>query len=183
MEVSEIRHTRTKCISFFVTKPYFIFYRMVDSHPSWGKKLEVNLAPGVHTVTFRARSPNTKAVDICRTVITVKGVFFYISETCFFLKKLTKTFYVFRIPSTWDSLLPRVDADSAQAERSNSRSILEGTDFQKSWSFKGNIQIEGNIVKCRSYDTRNAKQSSVTWLGLTMPKPDHLLLLLFLFTL
>lgn len=50
-----------------------IIYRMVDSYPAWGKKLEAQLPPGVHTVTFRARSPSTNVVDICRTVITIKG--------------------------------------------------------------------------------------------------------------
>lgn len=45
----------------------------VDSHPAWGKKLETYLEPGVHTITFRARSPTSNAVDVCRTVITVKG--------------------------------------------------------------------------------------------------------------
>lgn len=49
--------------------------KYVDSHPAWGKKLETSLTAGVHTVTFRARSATSSAVDVCRTVITVKGVF------------------------------------------------------------------------------------------------------------
>lgn len=47
---------------------------MVDSQPAWGKKLEAHLTPGVHTVTFRARSLGTNVVDICRTEITIKGI-------------------------------------------------------------------------------------------------------------
>lgn len=47
--------------------------QLVDAHPAWGKRLETHLEPGVHTVTFRARSATSNAVDVCRTVITVKG--------------------------------------------------------------------------------------------------------------
>lgn len=38
--------------------------------------MEAHLAPGVHTITFRARSMHSNAVDICRTVITIKGLYF-----------------------------------------------------------------------------------------------------------
>lgn len=47
--------------------------RFVDSHPPWGKKLEAHLVPGIHTVMFKARSPNSNLNDVCRTIITVKG--------------------------------------------------------------------------------------------------------------
>lgn len=49
------------------------WWKFVDAHPSWGKRLEANLAIGVTEVTFRARSPSTNVVDICRIVITVIG--------------------------------------------------------------------------------------------------------------
>lgn len=46
----------------------------VDSHPAWAKNLEAHLPIGIHTITFRARSPNSQLNDICRTVITVKSM-------------------------------------------------------------------------------------------------------------
>jgi fibulin 1/2 len=47
------------------------WYNYVDSNPSWGKRLEANLPLGITEVTFRARSPHTNHVDICRVVIRV----------------------------------------------------------------------------------------------------------------
>lgn len=46
----------------------------IDVHPVWAKNLQAHLAAGTHTITFRARSPNSPSVtDVCRTVITVKS--------------------------------------------------------------------------------------------------------------
>lgn len=43
-------------------------------HPKWAKNLQAHLGAGIHTITFRARSPNSPAItDVCRTVITVKA--------------------------------------------------------------------------------------------------------------
>lgn len=50
-----------------------IFCRYVDAHPPWAKKLEAHLAPGIHTILFKARSPNSNLNDVCRTILTVKG--------------------------------------------------------------------------------------------------------------
>ncbi|XP_037034819.1 fibrillin-1 isoform X2 [Bradysia coprophila] len=48
------------------------WWKYVDSHPPWGKKLEAHLTPGIHTILFKARSPNSNLNDVCRTIITVK---------------------------------------------------------------------------------------------------------------
>lgn len=46
----------------------------VEAHPPWAKRLQAHLAAGVHTITFRARSPNSVSIsDECRTVIVVKS--------------------------------------------------------------------------------------------------------------
>lgn len=46
----------------------------VDAFPPWAKQLQARLAAGVHTITFRARSPNSVSIhDECRTVIVVKS--------------------------------------------------------------------------------------------------------------
>lgn len=45
----------------------------VDANPAWAKNLQAHLAAGVHTIVFRARSPNSPSVsEVCKTVITVK---------------------------------------------------------------------------------------------------------------
>lgn len=46
----------------------------VEATPSWAKKLQAYLGAGVHTITFRAHSPNSKSItEACTTVITVKS--------------------------------------------------------------------------------------------------------------
>lgn len=49
------------------------WYKYVDSHPSWAKRLEANLPAGSIDVVFRARSPNSNVADICRINIKVLG--------------------------------------------------------------------------------------------------------------
>lgn len=45
----------------------------VDANPTWAKNLQAHLAAGVHTITFRARSPHSASIsEVCRTVLTVK---------------------------------------------------------------------------------------------------------------
>ena len=51
-----------------------LYFRYVDTHPAWGKRLEADLTVGVTVVTFRARSHNSNLNEICRVVITVKGM-------------------------------------------------------------------------------------------------------------
>lgn len=58
-----------------VVREIMIFFRYVDSHPPWAKKLEAHLAPGIHTILFKARSPNSNLNDVCRTILTVKGLY------------------------------------------------------------------------------------------------------------
>lgn len=46
----------------------------VDAYPPWAKTLQAHLTAGMHTITFRARSPNSVSIsDECRTVIDVKS--------------------------------------------------------------------------------------------------------------
>lgn len=46
----------------------------VDANPPWAKNLQAHLAEGVHTITFRARSPHSASIsEVCRTVLTVKS--------------------------------------------------------------------------------------------------------------
>lgn len=45
----------------------------IEANPSWAKKLQAHLGSGVHTITFRAHSPNSMSItETCTTVITVK---------------------------------------------------------------------------------------------------------------
>ncbi|XP_058122985.1 uncharacterized protein LOC131293979 [Anopheles ziemanni] len=48
------------------------WHQYVDSHPPWGKQLEVELPAGETTVTFRARSPTSNVNDVCRVVIRIR---------------------------------------------------------------------------------------------------------------
>lgn len=46
----------------------------VDANPPWAKHLQAHLGAGVHTITFKARSPNSLSIsEACVTVITVKS--------------------------------------------------------------------------------------------------------------
>lgn len=46
----------------------------VEANPSWAKKLQAHLGAGVHTITFRAHSPNSNSItESCTTVITIKS--------------------------------------------------------------------------------------------------------------
>lgn len=46
----------------------------IDVSPAWAKNLQAHLGAGVHTITFRARSPHSASIsEVCRTVITVKS--------------------------------------------------------------------------------------------------------------
>lgn len=48
--------------------------RYVDAQPQWAKNLQAHLGAGVHTITFRARSPSVPSIsEACVTVITVKS--------------------------------------------------------------------------------------------------------------
>ncbi|CAL7944768.1 unnamed protein product [Xylocopa violacea] len=49
------------------------WFRYVRSKPSWGTRLEANLAPGVHEITFFARHPVSKKQASCVLRIIVKG--------------------------------------------------------------------------------------------------------------
>ncbi|XP_077255902.1 uncharacterized protein LOC143893914 isoform X1 [Temnothorax americanus] len=49
------------------------WFRYVRSKPSWGTRLEANLEPGVHEVTFFARHPVSKKQASCVLRIIVKG--------------------------------------------------------------------------------------------------------------
>ncbi|EZA47233.1 hypothetical protein DMN91_001353 [Ooceraea biroi] len=49
------------------------WFRYVRSKPSWGTRLEANLKPGVHEITFSARHPVSKKQASCVLRITVKG--------------------------------------------------------------------------------------------------------------
>lgn len=49
------------------------WYKYVDAHPSWGKRLEANLPVGSTEVVFRARSPSSSVADMCRVNIKVLG--------------------------------------------------------------------------------------------------------------
>lgn len=52
----------------------FHFGRHVDAYPAWAKNLRARLVAGVHTIKFRARSPNDASfTDVCQTVINVKS--------------------------------------------------------------------------------------------------------------
>lgn len=47
---------------------------LVEAHPAWAKKLQAHLGAGVHQITFRAHSPNSKGItESCTTVITVRS--------------------------------------------------------------------------------------------------------------
>lgn len=47
---------------------------LVEANPAWAKKLQAHLGAGVHTIEFRAHSPNSKSITAsCTTVITVKS--------------------------------------------------------------------------------------------------------------
>uniref|UniRef100_A0A182JP89 Uncharacterized protein n=1 Tax=Anopheles christyi TaxID=43041 RepID=A0A182JP89_9DIPT len=48
------------------------WHKYVDSHPPWGKQLEVELPAGETVVTFRARSPTSNVNDVCRVVIKIR---------------------------------------------------------------------------------------------------------------
>nr|XP_040220896.2 fibrillin-2 isoform X3 [Anopheles coluzzii] len=48
------------------------WHKYVDSHPPWGKQLEVELPAGETIVTFRARSPTGNVNDVCRVVIKIR---------------------------------------------------------------------------------------------------------------
>uniref|UniRef100_A0A182LZB6 Uncharacterized protein n=1 Tax=Anopheles culicifacies TaxID=139723 RepID=A0A182LZB6_9DIPT len=48
------------------------WHKYVDSHPPWGKQLEVELPAGETIVTFRARSPTSSVNDVCRVVIKIR---------------------------------------------------------------------------------------------------------------
>lgn len=45
----------------------------VDAQPAWAKQLQADLSPGVHSITFRARSPNSHLFQTCQMLITVEG--------------------------------------------------------------------------------------------------------------
>ncbi|XP_078049009.1 uncharacterized protein LOC144476208 isoform X5 [Augochlora pura] len=49
------------------------WFRYVRSKPSWGTRLEANLTPGVHEITFFARHPVSKKQASCVLRIIVKG--------------------------------------------------------------------------------------------------------------
>ncbi|KAG7205059.1 hypothetical protein KM043_005438 [Ampulex compressa] len=49
------------------------WFRYVRSKPSWGTRLEANLKPGVHEVSFYARHPVSKKQTSCVLRIIVKG--------------------------------------------------------------------------------------------------------------
>ncbi|KAL6257191.1 hypothetical protein P5V15_012120 [Pogonomyrmex californicus] len=49
------------------------WFRYVRSKPSWGTRLEANLEPGVHEITFYARHPVSKKQASCVLRIIVKG--------------------------------------------------------------------------------------------------------------
>ncbi|XP_076249088.1 uncharacterized protein LOC143188625 isoform X2 [Calliopsis andreniformis] len=49
------------------------WFRYVRSKPSWGTRLEANLTPGIHEVTFFARHPVSKKQASCVLRIIVKG--------------------------------------------------------------------------------------------------------------
>ncbi|XP_076386443.1 uncharacterized protein LOC100882272 isoform X2 [Megachile rotundata] len=49
------------------------WFRYVRSKPSWGTRLEANLTPGVHEITFYARHPVSKKQTSCVLRIIVKG--------------------------------------------------------------------------------------------------------------
>ncbi|KAF3422764.1 hypothetical protein E2986_11990 [Frieseomelitta varia] len=48
------------------------WFRYVRSKPSWGTRLEANLTPGVHEITFFARHPVSKKQASCVLRIIVK---------------------------------------------------------------------------------------------------------------
>ncbi|XP_060814005.1 uncharacterized protein LOC132906132 isoform X3 [Bombus pascuorum] len=49
------------------------WFRYVRSKPSWGTRLEANLTPGMHEITFFARHPVSKKQASCVLRIIVKG--------------------------------------------------------------------------------------------------------------
>ncbi|XP_020289333.1 uncharacterized protein LOC109857445 isoform X2 [Pseudomyrmex gracilis] len=49
------------------------WFRYVRSKPSWGTRLEANLTPGIHEITFYARHPVSKKQASCVLRIIVKG--------------------------------------------------------------------------------------------------------------
>ncbi|XP_017877093.1 uncharacterized protein LOC108623229 isoform X2 [Ceratina calcarata] len=49
------------------------WFRYVRSKPSWGTRLEANLSPGIHEITFFARHPVSKKQASCVLRIIVKG--------------------------------------------------------------------------------------------------------------
>ncbi|XP_076641061.1 uncharacterized protein LOC143352447 isoform X2 [Halictus rubicundus] len=49
------------------------WFRYVRSKPSWGTRLEANLTPGVHEITFFARHPVSKKQASCVLRIIIKG--------------------------------------------------------------------------------------------------------------
>lgn len=49
------------------------WFRYVRSKPTWGTRLEANLKPGVHEITYFARHPVSKKQASCVLRIIVKG--------------------------------------------------------------------------------------------------------------
>lgn len=51
------------------------FTTHVEANPPWAKNLQAHFGAGVHTITFRAHSPNSRSItETCTTVITVKSL-------------------------------------------------------------------------------------------------------------
>ncbi|XP_024946338.1 uncharacterized protein LOC107272587 isoform X2 [Cephus cinctus] len=71
--VAEVSPGRDEAfVSFSQPDTDLDWFRYVRSKPSWGTRLEANLTPGTHEVTFFARHPVSKKQTSCVLRITVK---------------------------------------------------------------------------------------------------------------
>lgn len=53
----------------------------MDSYPPWAKQLVGNFEPGKTLLTFRARTPASSEVAVCRFAVNVRGKCIYINLT------------------------------------------------------------------------------------------------------
>lgn len=68
------KNQKTVYVRFEQPKTNVDWTTHVEANPLWAKKLQAHLGAGVHTITFRAHSPNANGVtETCKTVITVKS--------------------------------------------------------------------------------------------------------------
>lgn len=66
----------------------------MDSYPPWAKQLVGNFEPGKTLLTFRARTPASPEVAVCRFAVNVRGKYIYTNLTLILIPVLcTLTIY------------------------------------------------------------------------------------------